>query len=81
MDPTHMHIPHTLHTHSHALHLPPSPSFPHTHNTHTHIGLYSLPGSRLASQRYNMEALISCKEEVPEEEGEAELDHFLTGMV
>ena len=74
-----MHIPHTLHTHSHTLHLPPLPP-PPTH-THTHIGLYSLPDSRLAIQRYNMEALTSCEEEVPEEEGEAELDHLSTGMV
>ena len=40
---------------------------------HTHTELYRLPGSRLATQCYDMEGLTSYEEEVPEEEGKAEL--------
>ena len=49
--------------------------------THAHTGLHRSPGSRLATQCCDMEALNRCEEEIPEEEGKAELDYPSTGMV
>ena len=78
---THAHLSYTMHALSRTTFAPLPLLRTHTHtHTHTHT-LYRSPGSRLATQCYNMEALTSCEEEVLEEESEAELDHLSTGMV